>query len=286
MEKSAANALHPNSRFATGNKLTLDTIPKQEGVDVRDALLKYHSEFYSANIMTLVVLGKNSIPELKSLVSNLFKDVPTSNRLNPSLQWWGKIRPYEPSDALTAIEIVPITDSRKIILSWPLWVASPEQREVLEHSKPELIVTHLIGHEGKGSLRSYLIEKGWANAVQAAIGNDFSDCQQMDVAIDLTMEGFAHRYDVAKAVFGYIAMLNTQGIPRYVYDEVQQLSKVSFQYREKADPSSYVSSLAADMQMYLNPAEYLTGSRVLARIDEPSVQSYIKYETIDFTFYA
>lgn len=269
--------MHPNSRFATGNKLTLETIPKQQGIDLREELLKYHAEYYSANIMTLVVLGKNSISDLKSLVTDLFKEVPSSNRSNPSLQWWGKIRPYEPSDALAVVEIVPVMDSRKLVLSWPLWVASPELRDVLEHSKPEMIVTHLLGHEGKGSIRSYLIEKGWANALQASIGNDFSDCQQIDVSIDLTKEGFLHRYDVAKAVFGYIAMLKVQGIPRYIYDEVQQLSKIAFEFREKSDPSTYVSSLAADMQLFSNPAEYLTGSRVLTRIDEPCVKSYLKY---------
>lgn len=44
--------------FFSGNKDTLDTIPKSNGVNVRDALLKFHDGYYSSNIMGLCVLGK------------------------------------------------------------------------------------------------------------------------------------------------------------------------------------------------------------------------------------
>ncbi len=41
-----------------GNKDTLDVIPKEIGLNVREELLKFHSKFYSANLMGLCVLGK------------------------------------------------------------------------------------------------------------------------------------------------------------------------------------------------------------------------------------
>lgn len=44
-----------------GNKLTLETRPKENGVSVRDELLKFHSAFYSANIMALAVLGRGNV---------------------------------------------------------------------------------------------------------------------------------------------------------------------------------------------------------------------------------
>ena len=34
------------------------TRPQQDGVDTRQELLAFHSRYYSANIMTLCVLGK------------------------------------------------------------------------------------------------------------------------------------------------------------------------------------------------------------------------------------
>ena len=47
----------PNCLF-TGNKQTLDIIPKESGINVREELLKFHDTWYSSNIMALAILGK------------------------------------------------------------------------------------------------------------------------------------------------------------------------------------------------------------------------------------
>ena len=47
-----------SSCSAIGNKHTLETHPQEQGIDVREELLKFHASHYSANIMSLVVLGK------------------------------------------------------------------------------------------------------------------------------------------------------------------------------------------------------------------------------------
>lgn len=41
-----------------GNKKTLHHMPKANGINVREELLKFHDTWYSANIMALAVLGK------------------------------------------------------------------------------------------------------------------------------------------------------------------------------------------------------------------------------------
>jgi insulysin len=42
----------------TGNKQTLDILPKESGINVREELLKFHDTWYSSNIMALAILGK------------------------------------------------------------------------------------------------------------------------------------------------------------------------------------------------------------------------------------
>lgn len=44
--------------LSTGNRETLCTIPMSKGINIRDEVLKFYSDFYSSNIMSLVVLGK------------------------------------------------------------------------------------------------------------------------------------------------------------------------------------------------------------------------------------
>jgi insulysin len=60
LDKSTSNPNHPYSKFGTGNKETLDTIPKERGIQVREELLKFHKKWYSANLMSLVVLGQGN----------------------------------------------------------------------------------------------------------------------------------------------------------------------------------------------------------------------------------
>lgn len=61
LEKSTCDPSHPYSKFGTGNIETLDTIPKEKGIQVREELLKFHKKWYSANLMSLAVLGQGEL---------------------------------------------------------------------------------------------------------------------------------------------------------------------------------------------------------------------------------
>ena len=56
-DKFTSNQNHPYSKFGTGNKDTLEKIPNEKNISVRDELVKFHSTYYSSNIMTLAVIG-------------------------------------------------------------------------------------------------------------------------------------------------------------------------------------------------------------------------------------
>lgn len=68
LEKSLSDPNHPNNRFKIGNAKTLRDDPKCKGLNVRDELFKLHSRYYSANVMMLVVLGREPIETLSHWV--------------------------------------------------------------------------------------------------------------------------------------------------------------------------------------------------------------------------
>ncbi|KAJ1386221.1 Metalloenzyme, LuxS/M16 peptidase-like protein, partial [Ochromonadaceae sp. CCMP2298] len=137
-------------------------------------------------------------------------------------------------------------------------------------------IAHLLGHEGAGSLRSLLVKRGWINSIGAYVGNDVSDMQLFDISLDLTEEGFKHRYEAANMVFAYIDLLKA-ALPQYLFDELRTLSHVAFDYSEKQDPASYVSTVASNMQSY-PLSEYLTGPQLY---DHPGAgfQDYLAHLT-------
>ena len=51
LDKSTSDPNHPYHKFATGDSSTLRDVPLENGIDVRAALLDFHSKYYSANIM-------------------------------------------------------------------------------------------------------------------------------------------------------------------------------------------------------------------------------------------
>ena len=56
------SALH---RFATGNRESLIDEPAKKGINIRDSLLKYHGENYSSNLMSVCIVGSQSLDELQ-----------------------------------------------------------------------------------------------------------------------------------------------------------------------------------------------------------------------------
>jgi len=261
---------------------------------VRKLLLDFHRTRYSSNRMTLCIVGQQGLGQLEKWARALFKDVPNREAPNPADEWWGTVPPFLPQTEASVLEVVPVGEQRSITLTWPIWVLDATQREALLRGKPDQIVAHLLGHEGRGSLRSFLVARGWGNGVQASVGTDVSDLQAFDVTVDLTDEGLRHRDDVVDAVFAYLhamrdappgaaaaAAAATAGpkIPPYVFNEVRQLAAISFNYSEKPPPSSQASSAVANMQDYADPADYLTGPALYEHPDPCAVQSYLTHLT-------
>lgn len=224
--------------------------------------------------MTLCIVGSQSLDELEKMTKKYFTAIKNKDIQNPYLDWWGKIKPYNSQNSASLLEIVPIGETKKLILSWPIWIKSQEEKYLLLKAKPELIISHLLGHEGVGSIRSLLIKNGWCNGISAAPSIEISDCQTFEVTVDLTDLGFKHRNEIISIIFGYIDLLKNVPIPPYVFREVSLLSQLSFNFSEKAEPAQTVSTIASEMQIYNNPSDYLIGSYLFVPSDS-AITNYL-----------
>jgi len=140
-------------------------------------------------------------------------------------------------------------DLRLLQLFWPL----PPQRSHYACC-PTRYISHLLGHEGEGSILSYLKAKGWANELSAGAQFDNAEWASMDVSIDLTDEGVAHVEEVVRVIYAYLHLISKAGPQQYVFDEMQQTAANSFRFLSKQQPMSYTSALAHRMQRY--PSEH------------------------------
>ena len=286
-KKVSSWALHHTSQSERRSTLPLQTLlddTLQQGIDLRGQLLRFHDKYYSANCMTLCVSSPQPIAQMQRTVTQLFSAVPNKHTPNPTLEWWGRVPAFEAPAAQQLpplLQVVPVGEARRLTVSWPMWIRGEQQRKELLATKPENIISHLLGHEGAGSIRSYLVAKNYGNGVQAAVSSDNSDTQIFEVSVDLTELGSLHVTDIVESIFSYLHLLVKDGessIPDYVFDEVSLISQLAFNYSEKSEPSSYVSSLVTDMQLFKDaPQQYLTGSVLMPARSAEGRQAVFAY---------
>ncbi|XP_074640666.1 insulin-degrading enzyme-like [Tubulanus polymorphus] len=241
LEKSTADPNHDFSKFGTGNKETLETIPKQKGLDVRDELLKFHDKYYSSNLMALCVLGKESLDELTDLVVKLFADVKNKNVKVP--EWLE--HPYGPDQCKLKASVVPIKDVRNMNITWPIPDVHPHYK-----SGPDMYLGHLLGHEGPGSMLSELKLRGWVNTIVAGQKTGAKGFMFFVLNADLTEEGINHVDDIVSLTFQYLNLLRKEGTQEWVFEECRDLNAMTFRFKDKDKPRSYTCGLAAALHDY------------------------------------
>ncbi|XP_032664480.1 insulin-degrading enzyme isoform X2 [Odontomachus brunneus] len=242
LEKSSANPQHPYSKFATGSRETLDVLPKQMGINVRERLLEFHEKYYSANVMSLCVLGVETLDKLEEIVVNLFSQVQNKEIDIPI---WRE-HPFDDEHFRTKWHIVPIKDTRNLHVTFPI----PDLQEHYQ-AAPAYYVSHLLGHEGEGSLLSALkTTRGWCNSLICGKQSYARGFCFFILVVDLTEEGFKHVDDIITLMFQYINMLKKQGPVEWIYNEYRDLASVNFRFMEKQQPRSYVSSRVTGLWDY------------------------------------
>jgi secreted Zn-dependent insulinase-like peptidase len=243
VKKAVSNPDHPFSQFAVGNLSTLENTDENP---LRPDLIAFWQNHYSSNLMTLAVYGPQSLDKLEQMVRSRFSAIKNRN-LSPrhypaSLFKQGTL----PAKVTTAA----IKEVRAMTLTFPI----PSQEENYR-TKPASYVANLLGHEGRGSLFDVLKRAGLAESLSAGLGMDTgeknnNEAATLEISISLTPEGLRRQNDILPLVFDYIDKIRSQGINQARFDEMQQLARISFRFREQGEPIHEVISLASQLQHY------------------------------------
>ncbi|CAF2706664.1 unnamed protein product [Rotaria sp. Silwood2] len=241
LEKSTSDPEHPYSGFSIGNSESLRTTPKQRGINIREVLLDFYKAQYSSNRMSLAVLGNQSLDELQSLVIKSFKDVPNNKLQKPKYS----PDPYGEKNRKTICYVVPVKENRRLTINWVI----PDNKE-LYYCNPESYLSHLIGHEGDGSLLSYLKQLGLAIELASGDKNSAPGFNFFTVDLELTIDGLNRWEQVIYIVYQYLAMIRKEGPKEWIFNECKNLNAMHFQFREKERPDDFVSNLAGRIRDY------------------------------------
>ncbi|BDD58887.1 Insulinase (Peptidase M16) [Monascus purpureus] len=272
LNKSLSNPKHPYHHFSTGNLHTLKEEPEKRGLDVRSEFIKFYEKHYSANRMKLAVLGRESLDELEQWVSELFSHV--KNKDLPQNRWDG-ISPFLKEDMCTQVFAKPVMDTRSMDIYFPFL-----DEEYLYESHPSRYVSHLLGHEGPGSILAYIKAKGWANGLSAGAMPVCPGAAFFTVSVRLTKEGLKQHREVAKVIFEYISMIKEREPEQWIFDEMKNLAAVDFRFKQKTPASRFTSKLSSVMQKPL-PREWLLSESLFRKFNPEKIKEALSYFRAD-----
>ncbi|XP_031824993.1 nardilysin isoform X2 [Sarcophilus harrisii] len=256
---SLARPGHPMGKFFWGNAETLKHDPKRNNIDTHARLREFWLHYYSAHYMTLVVQSKETLDTLEKWVTEIFSNIPNNGLPKPN---FGHLTdPFDTPAFNKLYRVVPIRKVHALTITWAL---PPQQQHY--RVKPLHYISWLVGHEGKGSILSFLRKKCWALALFGGNGEtgfeQNSTYSVFSISITLTDEGYEHFNEVAHTVFQYLKMLQQLGPDKRIFEEIQKIEDNEFHYQEQTDPVEYVENMCENMQLYPLP-DFLTGDQLL-----------------------
>nr|CDJ85657.1 Peptidase M16 domain containing protein [Haemonchus contortus] len=132
VERFLSKPGHDYGKFGAGNKKTLMDDARKNGIEPREALLKFHKQWYSANIMSLCIVGSESLDELEAYLGTLGFDTIENKQGEPT-KWEN---PYGREQLGRRIEIVPIGDIRSLAIRFPTQMIRDPADSLDEKSSP------------------------------------------------------------------------------------------------------------------------------------------------------
>lgn len=274
LDKLSSNPNHPYNGFSTGNYNTLHTEPVSRGLNVRDVLLDFYNSHYSSSIMSLVILGKEDLDTLTSWAIEKFSDVPQKEATRPNYN--GELI-YTPDQMKTMIKAKPIMDTHKMELTFLI----PDDQEAKWKTRPAGYFSHLLGHEGDGSLLQYLKSKSWVNELSAGSMKVCQGNSVLAVELDLTPEGLNNWDHVLVNIFEYLKMISLEEPKEWLWNELQNMSKINFKFRQKQRAASTVSKMSNTLYKFTEdafiPLDYILSSLVLREFSAKEIKEYTNY---------
>lgn len=274
LDKLTSNTGHPYNGFSTGNYQSLHEEPESRGLNVHDVLLEFYKEQYSSNLMSLVVLGKESLDDLTEWAITKFSDIPNTHLPRPSYK--GELI-YRPEQLSKLTKAIPIMDSHKLELSFLI----PDDQEGNWDCKPSGYYSHLLGHETTGSILHYMKQKNWVNELSAGGMKVCHGTSLFMIEFELTPQGLENWQHIVVHVFEYLAMLKSQGPQEWVWKENSDMSKINFRFQQKTGTSSTVSKMSNKLYQFTEdafiPPENLLNSSIVREFNREEITKYGSY---------
>ncbi|MCO6551860.1 MAG: pitrilysin [Gilliamella sp.] len=263
------NPNHPSAQFSGGNLETLSDKPSSK---LQDALVTFHKDYYSSNIMVGVIYSNQSINKLAKLAENTFGKIPNKNINAPIVD-----KPAITQNVLSKqIAMVPAQPKKLLFLQFPM-----ENNLDKFADKSDEYITYLIDNSSPNTLSDQLQKQGLIEGISSSINPiRYGNSGMLSINVSLTDDGLAQKDKVIGAIFNYLQLIQKQGISDAYYEELKKVLALEFKYQDVERDMSYVEWLSDQMLLY--PVKNILNSDFIANnFDKTAITARLKSLTPD-----
>ncbi|EJC99121.1 uncharacterized protein FOMMEDRAFT_160684 [Fomitiporia mediterranea MF3/22] len=225
-------------------------------LEARKKLIKWWEREYCASRMSLSVVGKESLDKLTHMVLKRFNQI--ENKGQDPAPFKSLERPYGKHELGKIIYAKTIIETYDITIAFPIHWQDPLWRE-----SPTYFIAYLLGHEGPGSLHSYLKNKGWLQGLSAV-------CYDPD-------RGMKNHREVILTCFKFINLIRKSKFPEWMYKELKAIQELSFRFKDKDPALPHAVSIATEsMKLPIPRAHLLNGPVLFWEWNEKIVRDTLK----------
>lgn len=257
--KETGNPKHPNCGFSTGNAQTLSGIPQE-------ALKKWYHTYYSANQMYLVMMSSLPLEKMQALAIEDFSEVASISI--PKTPITQELLSAKQKGHL--IYIQPVRDLKQLSL---LWEVPKRFASDIERKAPQL-VAYALNQQGPNSLIETLKKEEIAEKLSATCDSFSDDTLLFSIDLSLTDYGVTHVNEAITRTFQAIARLKKEGIPQSLFDEMQTMAQLNYQYQSRDDAFSVVTQLT-DALVYEDLATFPEKTAIPSHYDPLFIEQFI-----------
>ncbi|KAF7311385.1 Insulin-degrading enzyme [Mycena kentingensis (nom. inval.)] len=222
------------------------------GRETRRRLIEWWTNHYCASHMRLCIVGVETLDQLATLTSKLFSPIVNRDGIcYPEMS----VIPIGPEQKATFVAIHTVMNFRSLEISFPVEWQPPTWRH-----KPLIFISHFVGHEGPGSLHSYLKTKGYITALGCSPSNMARGYSAFKISLTLTEDGLKNHREVAMVTFKYLSLLRASKFEPFHQEEQVTLSQTKFRFKEKSRPDGYATTMSETMSRPIPPEFLLCAS--------------------------
>lgn len=256
------NPAHPHSWYFPGSLESLKNVTREDAI-------AFYERYYSASNMNLAIIGPQDLRTLESWAKTYFSDIKNTGA-----------KPFEiPDDVFLAnqlpkkIKVKSFSDFNQLSVSFIL----PYDQDI--ETKSLQLISSIMGSEVEGSLKSYLVDKGYVFTLFTG-GGAAENYNRFSVTVRLTQLGAANQDEIIVAIFDYINLLKNQGIPAARLQREQAVAEKTFLESSFESSTDLATDLTTGMKKF--PGEdYIARLALIETVDIQKINQLLNMLTVE-----